>query len=254
MILFVPLDVPTIPNKEKILKNFYGNTKVVGYDSNNDLMLIETDQKKIDSASDVFYKWKTQNLLEDGEWNEFARQTYPELIQWIDDNFPFTQKLDVRLDRAQQSILPHTDAYDWDNHVFEGVMTDSKGNSVKIPYANEVTNPQAIYKHQLENEPIGYRFIVSGSRNSLYMCNENNTQQKVFCSTPKETDAYVINHCTQMHGMDPKESVDDERVVGFIDGIVDPNKHKQLIEKSYNVYKSYSLSKQDLPWYSKETI
>ena len=253
MILFVPLDIPPIPNKEKILENFYGSTKVVGYDADDNLMLVETDKAKIDSANDVFYKWQTQHLLEDGVWNKFARETYPELVGWIDDNFPFTRKLDVRLDRAQQSILPHTDAYDWDNHVFEGVMTDSKGNSAKIPYANKVTNPQTIYNHQLENEPIGYRFIVSGSRDSLYMCNEKNTQEKIFCSTPKETDAYVINHCTQMHGMDPKESVDDDRVVGFIDGMVDPIKHQQLIEKSLEVYKSKSLLKQDLPWHNKET-
>lgn len=254
MILFVPLDVPPIPNKEKILKNFYGNTKVLSYNYDNEDMEIATDHQKINSATNVLYKWKTQYLLESGKWNTFARNTYPELIQWIDDYFPFTQKLDVRLDRAQQRILPHTDAYDWDNHVYEGVMTDTKGNKIKIPYANKVNNPQTIFKHQLDNEPIGYRFIVSGSRNSLYMCNENDVNQKVFCSTPNETDAYVINHCTQMHGMDPKQDQDDDRVVGFIDGIVDPIKHKQLVEKSFEVYRNYSLLEQDVPWHNKEII
>ena len=39
--LFLPLDIPPIPNKEKILENFYGKTHAVGYDKNNELILFK---------------------------------------------------------------------------------------------------------------------------------------------------------------------------------------------------------------------
>ena len=239
--LFLPLDIPPIPNKEKILENFYGKTHAVGYDKNNELIFRDVDDKTLEQTPDVFYKWKAQVLSEDNKWNKFAKETYPELVGWIDEHYPFETILDARLERAKGPVLPHTDG---PSIGYAGRMMDSTGEFIDVP--KYVDNPQTDLDHQLANEPIGYRFIVHGSRDTLYMCKDDQGKDKAYCNIPKETDAYVINHCTQLHGMDPKSGIDDERIVGFIIGIVNIDKHNDLLKKSANKYKEYIIKENEL--------
>ena len=106
--------------------------------------------------------------------------------------------------------------------------------------------------HQMANEPIGYRFVVSGSRDTLYMCNEYDyskdmsDQPKHFCTIPEDTDAFLINNCSQPHGVDVKDGIDDDRIVGFILGKVNESAHRELIERSANKYKQYTVKKDEL--------
>ena len=105
---------------------------------------------------------------------------------------------------------------------------------------------------QLANEPIGYRFIVTGSRDTLYMCNEYDynkdlsDQPKHFCTIPEDTDAFLINNCTQPHGVDVKPGIDDDRIVGFILGKVSISAHEKLIEASTNKYATNKVYKNEL--------
>ena len=84
------------------------------------------------------------------------------------------------------------------------------------------------------------------------MCNEYdysknmNNQKKVYCTIPDDTDAFLINNCTQPHGVDVKEGVDDDRIVGFILGKVNIEQHQKLIEKSQNKYSKFTVTKNEL--------
>ena len=115
-----------------------------------------------------------------------------------------------------------------------------------------MTITQEMLDHQLANEPIGYRFIVSGSRDTLYMCNEYDyskdmsNQPKHFCNIPNDTDAFLINNCTQPHGVDVKEGVDDDRIVGFVLGKVLKSAHESLISKSTDKYSTQVIKKNEL--------
>ena len=126
------------------------------------------------------------------------------------------------------------------------------GNYVKAPHPHHMTITQEMFDHQRENEPIGYRFVVSGSRDSLYMCKDYDyskdmsNQPKHFCTIPEETDAFLINNCTQPHGVDVKEGVDDDRIVGFILGKVIKSAHQKLIERSANKYNTQVIKKNEL--------
>ena len=163
--IFTPLDIPLISNKESILKNFIGK--------------------------DNFAWWKEETLLGVKDLSK----PFGEPKQWI-----------------------------------ESAKED----------------------HQLVNEPIGYRFIVSGSRDTLYMCNEYDyardmsNQPKHFCTIPNDTDAFLINNCTQPHGVDVKEGIDDDRIVGFILGKVNVKQHQELLEKSKNKYSKQVVIKNEL--------
>ena len=115
-----------------------------------------------------------------------------------------------------------------------------------------MTITQKMLDHQLANEPIGYRFVVSGSRDTLYMCNEYDyskdmsAQPKHFCTIPEDTDAFLINNCSQPHGVDVKDGIDDDRIDGFILGKVNESAHRELIERSANKYKQYTVKKDEL--------
>lgn len=219
MIVFTPLDIPPIPGKQSILDNFIGEEK--------------------------FAWWKEETLLgvkdlstpfgEMKPWNNFAKQKYPELLDWIDTYFPFEYKFYVRLARSIGNVAPHVD-----------------GNYVNAPHPHHMTITQEMFDHQRANEPIGYRFVVSGSRDTLYMCKnydyskDMNDQPKHFCTIPDETDAFLINNCTQPHGVDVKEGVDDDRIVGFVLGKVLEDKHRELIERSSNKYNKQVIKKNEL--------
>ena len=79
-----------------------------------------------------------------------------------------------------------------------------------------------------------------------YYSKDISNQPKHFCTIPEETDAFLINNCTQPHGVDVKEGVDDDRIVGFILGKVIKSAHQKLIERSANKYNTQVIKKNEL--------
>lgn len=216
-IIFTPLDLPPIPNKQKILDKF--------------------------AAPDYYVWWGEETLLGEKkynnplgypqEWTENAKQSYPELIEWIEENYPLDELYYIRIARANgKSIPPHID-----------------GNAVNPTHKHHLAIRQETLDHILENEPVGYRFIVKGGRDKMYMCKEYDYtrdmswQQKHYCNIPEDTDAFLINNQTQAHGVD--EDVED-RLIGFILGKVNPQKHNELIERSIQKYSDKIIRKQDV--------
>ena len=234
--IFAPLDIPAIPNKEKIIQQFSGK-EYYAYTNEQGVIEIQSANK-----DDAFCHWEELTLLDhDGKWQPNAIKLFPELLKWIDDNFPFEHKLHVKLSRAKGNVLPHTDAHDFDNDKFQGYFIVD-GQKVKTPQKLNITKSQDMLQHQLDNEPCGYRFIVNGSKNSLYMVKED-TQEKHFCTIPDDTDAWVLNNCTQPHGVDLQPLIDDQRIIGQITGIVNVTKHQQLLDKSKQRYKQFVVDK-----------
>ena len=219
MLIFTPLDIPPIPNKQKIIDNFVGAEKYVWW--KEETLLGNKDF--------------SQQLGDMKPWNDIAKQKYPELLHWIDTYFPFEYKFYVRLARSTGNVKAHVD-----------------GNKTEAPYKHHMTITQTMLDHQLANEPIGYRFIVTGSRDTLYMCNEYDynkdlsDQPKHFCTIPEDTDAFLINNCTQPHGVDVKPGIDDDRIVGFILGKVSISAHQKLIKASTNKYATNKVYKNEL--------
>ena len=68
MLVFTPLDIPPIPNKQNIIDNFVGAEKYVWW--KEETLLGNKDFN--------------QQLGEMKPWNDFAKQKYPELLHWID--------------------------------------------------------------------------------------------------------------------------------------------------------------------------
>lgn len=86
-----------------------------------------------------------------------------------------------------------------------------------------------------ENEPAGYRFVLSGSKDSVEIFNGT---KWVTAISPTVPCCYLLNSTSAMH----RVKSDPGRTVIYVRGILDVEKHNALIEKSYNKYKDYVIS------------
>jgi hypothetical protein len=68
-------------------------------------------------------------------------------------------------------------------------------------------------------------------------------QNKTRCYLPEDTDSFVLRNQDQPHGVD--EDV-EQRLVGFILGKPNTQRHNQLLEKSINKYSEHVIRKQDV--------
>lgn len=89
-------------------------------------------------------------------------------------------------------------------------------------------------KHIQETEPCGYRFVLEGQTDSLEVFNG---VEWLTARVPSVPCCYLINSTTALHRV--KE--DKDRKTIYLRGFLDPTKHSELIERSWNKYKDYAI-------------
>jgi len=215
--IFCPLDIPPIPNKQKILDTFAGDESFAWW--REETLLGEKDLSKPFGPP--------------GQWTEKSKR-YPQLVDWISDHLPFEYFVYIRIARSKGDVWPHVDA-----------------NYAQAPLPHHMTMEQWLIDDIRINEPCGYRFIVGGSRKNLYMCKKYDPayqdktildQPKIYCEIPQQTDAFVINHQDQPHGVDIDEE-DTQRLVGFVIGKIGVDKHNKLLKNSISKYSKHIIEK-----------
>lgn len=243
MTLFLPLDIPPIPNRLDLVQRFSGNSHIAMYDENDKMILGNTNSQVIQNAhpKEIFCEWQEETLLggedldpsqpEYYEWNNLAKDKYPELIEWIDDYFPLSTKFHVKLSHAIGDVLPHTDSHE--NKDYMAVP----GSEVDYFKNNHFG--------------IGYRFILNGSKDSLYFCKDvdfkkdMSKQPKHFCTIPDNTDAFALDSYYP-HGVDVQPGIDDNRILALIVGKLDEERHKKMFESSRKKFSSYEVTENNL--------
>lgn len=162
-------------------------------------------------------------------FTESARTKYPELLTYMESNWPFESYVYVKLIRANQTVQPHVD----------GNFVEHKG-----PVGNYNTITQSYLDHQLATEPCGYRMLIAGNRSNLYLCDEYDPAykrkdwsdiEKRYCTVPETTDCFVLRTNDSPHGVDRIED-DDGRLLLFAIGHLDEARHDQLLQRSIERY------------------
>ncbi len=208
-IYFLPLDVPPLANKNALISRFAESPHESYVWWNMEVILGERKfQKPLGSYT--------------GQWTDSAKNKYPDLIAHISQYLPFSQLCYVHLSRAVKSVPPHVDE-----------------NYVEKPFEHHMNITPSFKEHLSQNEPVGYRFILAGQRDSLYLCTQFDpqyqrhiAQKKLFCKIPEDTDFFLIRNSTIPHGVENTPQ-DSERLIGFVLGFLDVAKHKDLVKKSY---------------------
>lgn len=212
-IIFLPLDIPPIPDKDVLIKAFKSEHKYVWWDEQ--ILVGNKDYTKPFGYPEP--------------WNSCA-DSYTTLVEHINKYLPFEYLSYMRLAHANKTVGIHVD--------------DSE---VDPPFPHHKAITKELKQHHLENEPIGYRIILSGSRDTFYFCKHYDPtykteieQDKIYVDIPTDTDFFLIRNYQQPHGVDINE-LDHERIVGFLLGKVNVDAHHALIKRSAEKYKDYLL-------------
>jgi len=222
---FLPLDLPPIPNKGKILSQFTKTSQFAWWDEE-----ILLGDMHLGSPFGAPQPWK-----------QSAQQKYKQLINYIETHLPFNSYVYVRLAMTKQNISPHVD-----------------GNQVHPHLKHHKSITKKLLEHQIRNEPCGYRFIIDGSKLSLYLCDKYDPDYKkklnltkIFVEIPSTTDFYVIPHVNQPHGVDLQKN-ENFRLTGFIMGYLNYKKHWEIINRSFSKYYHYCIKGKDLNYEAKD--
>lgn len=222
-LLFSPIDSPPIPNKEDILDRFNQreNSEFIWW--KEEILLGERDSK---------YPFGSRQQT----WNTNALENYRGLTSYIDKYLPFSSLYYVALFRATKDIPPHVDA-----------------NYTVAPLAHHMTATQELVDQQHKLEPVGYRFLINGSRNSLYFCRDYDPeykrvsdQKKIYVDLPTSTDVFLLKNDEIPHGVDLKRPMDESRLIGFCLGFLDEDKHRKLVESSLEKYSRFLVKESQL--------
>jgi hypothetical protein len=214
-IIFLPLDIPPIPNKAELISAFKSEHTYVWWDEQ--ILLGNKDY--------------TQPFDGPESWNECADK-FSTLVTHINEHLPFEYLSYVRLAHANKKVGVHVD----DSEEFP-------------PYPHHKAISKELKQHHLAHEPIGYRIILSGSRDTFYFCKHYDptykteiAQDKTYVDIPNDTDFFLIKNYQQPHGVDINH-LDHDRIVGFLLGKVNVAAHQDLIERSAVKYANNLLRK-----------
>ena len=212
-IIFLPLDVPKIPMSSDLVALFRGDERYVWWDQ--EVLLGDPDPSKPLGGPEP--------------WNQKSQMFAP-LIEHINRYLPFEWLTYVRLARARNPVGLHVD----DNYEVP-------------PFPHHKAITRELKDHHLANEPIGYRVMLSGSRDTFYFCKQYDPeykreirQPKTYVSIPDDTDFFLIRNYQQPHGVDCNH-LDVTRIVGFLLGRVNPDAHRDLITRSMARYPQHIL-------------
>lgn len=167
------------------------------------------DQSLLDEG---FAFWRFLRLTERQEtpyhvtgWKPWVASGFPQLISWF-ENLPFVNLRNVKLNRQMRRVIGHVD------------------------FTKPGDAPD-LWENNHRNEPCGYRMLVQGRREGcLWVQKSSGTRE--MCRMPEDTNAYVLDHTSGMHGVNE----DSDRWLIFCHAEIDPARHAALLEKSLSKY------------------
>lgn len=221
-ILWTPLDLPPLP-KEITLDNI---TSLFNYIPN-----ASEEQRKEFAEKRQHYlyawnsyrlravsgngeqSWTVQNSNNDWQWTADAREQCPKLIEYIETYLPF-KKIKAASIMSSTGVVP--------SH-----------------YDMSVNATDEEKRNYIFHEPSLYRLLIDGGihSNSFYV--ESQTVPKTFCNLPVDSPGWAMGCYTCLHGND--ESTPHQKILLYIMGDLDTEKHTSLITRSVEKYKNYII-------------
>lgn len=219
-ILWVPLDLPPVP-KELLLENIsytfvpeVDKTEVEKLKEQKKHHLyvwnsfrIRIPKKQIDQP----YNIQVDNV--EWEWSKEALIKCPNLIEYIETHLPFKKLKYIAAIASRGEVPMHFD------------------------HTENITEPEKeIYK---SNDPYYYRILLDGSinDNSFYIYTKR--LGKRYCRLPEESPGWAMGSYSCAHGND--ESLSDKKLLLYVMGDLDVERHRQLIERSYMRFKNRAI-------------
>jgi hypothetical protein len=135
-------------------------------------------------------------------WHPGFKETFPEIAAAL-EQLPFKEFTVAIIQTQLGCIQPHQDDLD--------------------DYANEVNEPRRFFIH-----------LTDPTRTTLFLANDKDGTGKITPRIDPAWPCYAFNNDTSYHGADKGDRV---RMIINTAGIIDPVKHKELIERSIKKFK-----------------
>lgn len=223
-ILWCPIDIPPIPNElnlKTIGENYTFSPNVdveiqkkLAAERKHHLYIWDSFRLRV-PIEEVLEPYQTQVKNTDWAWTEEAKNLCPGLIEYIEKNLPFEKIKYVTAISSKGSVPMHYD-------LKENISQDEKD----------------FYK---KNDPCFYRLILDGkiSEDSFYIYTK--TLGKVYCRMPEDSPGWVMGSYSCGHGND--ENTPNQKLLLYIMGDLDLDRHQSLVQRSYSKYKDYAVIK-----------
>jgi hypothetical protein len=154
-------------------------------------------------------------IMEDGKYQPFwntsrINETVDENLKFILDQLPIDQITNIYYKEQTRVVLPHYDVYP------------------------DMKFEEGEYKNILDNEPAGYRLVLKGSTDTMYIKNGNTFE---LAQLPFVPGCYLLNSTAGLHMVKD----DPGRKIIYVRGFINSDKHNALINKSLKLYKDFAL-------------
>ena len=204
-ISFMPLDLPRFDGQDEVRASFNPTHTSTIWAQNNLIPSYVKDGLPYDSPR---------------SWLPEARSRMPKLIAFVEEHLPFRSIVNAKVLKSNDTALGiHVDIgkYDWAGMEF--------------------------YQHQYEMAPAAYRIILDGEgERILYYTDAPDTPREhwVWARMPPSTNSFIHSSVDSLHGAEYYPGLN--RFILFIHGWLDPVRHRALLERSYQRYRDYSIS------------
>jgi hypothetical protein len=158
-----------------------------------------------------------QKLTEDGppyatsKWRNDLTESQSKLKEYIDMHLPFDALVNIKVHHPHRKGTLHVD--------------------FAVPRDN-----LELFKNNKENEPCGYRLVLSGERSGDLTIKNSSGDQ--YPKLPNDTDWYAIGSTNVLHSI--THSCPDRYII-FCHGWINREKHDLIISKSLEKYKDYAI-------------
>ena len=219
-ILYVPLDLPIIP-KDLLLEN-------ISYTFVPENNFVKTEELKLKRKHHL-YVWNSFRLripensvdqpyetqMDDIEWawSYDALLRCPNLIKYIETYLPFKKLKYIAAISSRGEVPMH---FDHKENISE--------------------EERQFYK---QSDPCYYRILLDGTINDDTFYVYTKTLGKKYCKLPDNSPGWAMGSYSCAHGND--ESLSGQKLLLYVMGDIDIEKHQELIGRSYDKFKEYAI-------------
>jgi hypothetical protein len=212
---YIPIDHP-LPNydKEKFFQWFEQNKA----DQRNHSVGWYTYQPRINWNCGPLGVTQVSHMYtfdDNWHWKSEFTQGFPEIVAHI-EQLPFKKLAYVSLTQNFSAIPPHRD-----------ITPKFKMHENDFSLAVEMFE---------RNEPALYRIVYYGDSSNYFFV--GSPENRVYTRLPASTGTFAMGGVNAYHGT---EMSPQPKILAFVTGLLDEEKHQDLVARSYEKYKEYAI-------------
>lgn len=223
-IAYIPLDIPQIDFNLNELNTLFDNHGMEHYPYPHiwDAFCVCGRVNDWSNNIDTDRAWNERYILDgDVPFNPALPDDLRTDLKFMLDSLPYKKYTFAQILSQKITVAPHQDGlYDPHGDVRREVYKGSTG-------FND------------EPEPAGLKVMLSHKDARCFYLSASAGSKREFIKIPEDTNCFAINERTYFHGA---KHLGERKYILSTFGIIDPTRHKEMIERSLKKYKDYVIS------------